>query len=344
MGGMNELDARALNVLDHLVDIYLETRAPVGSLALAKRLIPALSPATVRYIVAELEELSLVTSLHTSSGRIPTEKGLRSVMKRFLAMDPLSDVDKKTLEHKVDSELTVSREMFEGLTAMLSSLSMCAGIVKAPLFEPCLEHVGFVCLEAKQVLAMLVMLDGTIVKHVMPTCGDIKDHHLQEAANYLNAHIRGKTLHQARDFVAEACEEPLWDMDRLSHHLVKASVTLFKDHHDEALIVRGQDFLLKTWVEANDLHTLKVFLDTQDVKKDLLTLLDLTIQDQVVQIFVGSQSLLKSSHCAVVVAPYHDRSGDVVGAVGVLGPTYMDYRRIVPMVDYTATLLGRVMI
>lgn len=340
---MRELDARLQTVLYHLVELYLETKAPVGSVALSRSLDIKCSPATVRYMMSELESRDLITSLHTSSGRVPTEQGMRLMMPYFCQPSSLDAFDRDVLEESARAFHRSPYAICEDITLTLSQLSSCAGIAHAPDREDIFEHVDLIILGSGQILVIFVMQDGRIEKQTLSWDGGIESVHVDRARQYLQRHLKGKTLGQGMRFAHRQtwCQEGGLDLE--ARLLIEACLAFDHWHEDRAFIVKGQDMLLKTWFVSGNPEMAGDLWHTLDAKETLFALFDLVRHTGRVQIFMGSSNAyIRSHNFAAVMAPYTDASGDDQGVVGVLGPTAMDYRRIVPMVNYTACLLGRI--
>lgn len=341
---MHVLDERSRQVLYHLVDTYLETRAPVGSLTLAKRLGMRLSPATVRNVMADLEALSLVASPHTSAGRLPTEHGLKLVVNTLLELGDLQPLDKEHLEQSCQKSSQNLDHLFEEATTTLSGLSSCAGVIAAPKEEAALKHVEFVFLKPGRALVILVTTSGGVENRLMEIPKSVMPFHLETATNYMNAHLHGKTLEELKQQVQRAFQSDQAMLDAVSQQLINKGLAVWSDEDTKGnLIIKGQANLLKTATDTKELEDLQQLITALDTKEGLLGLLDHAIEAEGIQIFIGAENVLfQSNKCAAVIAPYKSGSG-VLGAVGVVGPTYMNYRRVIPMVDYTARLLGRIL-
>lgn len=337
------LNTRAQTLLFQLVDTFLETRLPVGSVTLAKLSGLSVSPATVRNVMADLEEMGLITSPHTSAGRVPTEKGLRFVAEGFLAFKDLDRASQTTLEDSLSEGPEDIQSLLKEATGALSSLSSCAGVVVAPKENKTVQHAEFMYLGPGRVLAILVLEDDQVENRLLDVPKSVMPFHLERASNYLNTYVKNKTLPEARAAIKQALRCDQESIDRLSAELAEAGVAVLSDDKDAAqhILVEGQANLLRG-AQEHQIEALEALFKALETKKGLMDLLGRASEAESVQIFVGSDSdFFASTQCAAVLAPYKGRSGSVIGAVGVIGPTYMHYRRIIPMVDYTAHLLER---
>jgi len=345
---MRVLDQRARDVLYQLVDTYLETRAPVGSLALSKLLSIPLSPATIRNVMVDLEAAGLIEAPHVSAGRRPTEKGLRFMVDMFLEASKVpSFKSRKETPFEIDQhrEGDTLEMLFEKATAALSGLSACAGVMTAPKQESVLRHVEFVGLNSGRVLVILVHKTGCVENRIIEIDPSIKPFHLETATNYVNAHLKNHTLEHVRKLIAKGVQQDERSLDHLAHKLVAKGLALWdREKKRQHLVIKGASNLLKNVQDMEDVSTLSELLTALDTQEGLLDLLDHVIKAENIQIFIGSENpLFRANKCSAVMAPYKDEEGGVLGAVGVVGPSYMNYRRIIPMVDYTARLLGRIL-
>ena len=341
---MAVLNKRARNVLYHLVDTYLETQAPVGSLTLAKRLGMNLSSATIRNTMADLEALSLVTSPHTSAGRLPTAHGLKLVVNTLLEVTDLPEIEQEQLEKHVQNTTKNLQTLCEEATQALSGLSACAGVIMAPKQETGLKHIEFVPLKPGRALVVLVTLEGHVENRLMEISESVMPFHLKAATNYINAHLHGKTLSDIKDLTQQAFQKEKATLDRISQKLIQKGLAVWDDEKQKgSLIIKGAANLVKDMADVKALDELEKILHALDTQEGLLTLVESALQADSVQIFIGSDNaLFESNKCATIFAPYKSGQG-VLGAIGIIGPTYMNYRRLIPMVDYTARLLSRIL-
>ena len=337
-----ELTTRARDVFRLVVDAYLETGQPVGSRTLSKLATLNLSPASIRNVMQDLEELGLLASPHTSAGRLPTEQGLR------LFVDGMMQVAEPSAEYRAQIEASLAEggpieSALAHATAALSGLSACAGLVLVPKHERVLKQVAFVPMSDEQALVVLVAADGTVENRVIVIPPGLQPSTLIEAGNYVSAMLAGLTLTEAQARVRRELEAERIAIDRAAADLVSRGLAIWSvDGADRpVLIVRGQANLLDESA-VGDLDRVRQLLDELETKQDIAHLLDSAREGSATRIFIGSENKLFSlSGSSVIAAPYHGSDGRVVGVVGVIGPTRLNYARIVPMVDFTAQSLSR---
>jgi len=339
-----KLDSRSTEILRHVVEAYLETQEPLGSVTLSKKLGLKLSAATIRNVMSDLEEAGLLFSPHTSAGRLPTEAGLRFFLNGFLDFGTLSPQEE---QHFQAHSQTVGRnfpQVMEEVILSLSGLSRCAGVVTAPKLENPVKHMEFVWLSYGRAMVVLISDDGMVENRIIEISSSLEARQLQEASNYLNSRLVGKKLNEARSVIETELREHKAQVDTLATEVIEKGLALWSGESNQySLIVRGQSQLLKNVRDMEDLEKIQSLFMALDAKEAFLGLLDATIEADGIQIFIGSENpLFRVSGCAMVVAPYKNDKG-LLGAIGVIGPTYMNYRRIIPMVDYTARLLGRIL-
>ncbi len=343
------LDERSREIFRLIVDSYLETGEPVGSRNLSRLLSAALSPASIRNVMSDLEALGLIYAPHVSAGRLPTEVGLRFFVDAFLEVGDLPERERAEIEGKVrdHGERRPMDALLTEASQLLSGLSQGAGIVVAAKADPRLKHIEFVRLDAARALVVLVGETGEVENRILELPPGIAASQLVEAANFLNAHVVGRTLAEARGRVEALKEAVSRELDTLSRTLVDAGLAIWSGEgagQPSRLIVRGRANLLGNVSAAEDLDRLRHLFDDLESKTSIMELIDLAEAGNGVRIFIGSENKLFSlSGSSLVIAPYSDAQQRVIGAVGVIGPTRLNYRRIVPMVDYTARLVSKLL-
>jgi heat-inducible transcriptional repressor len=342
LGGLNE---RSREILRHIVDAYMETGEPVGSRTISRRLGMALSPATIRNVMADLEEFGLLYAPHTSAGRLPTEQGLRLFVDGLLEVGGLSKEERASIEGKCSAAGRSVAEVLEEATTMLSGLSHCAGLVVAPKTERALKHLEFVHLGPGRALVVTVTEDGLVENRIIDVPMGLPPASLVEATNYLAARLLGRTLAEARSEVLADLEQHRAELDELASKVVEAGLATWAGgNKGGALIVRGQAHLLDEVTALSDLERIRGLFAALETKEAMVRLLDAADQAQGVQIFIGAENeLFGLAGCSMVIAPYRNSREKIVGAVGVIGPTRINYARIIPMVDYTAQVIGRIL-
>ncbi|MGO9486370.1 MAG: heat-inducible transcriptional repressor HrcA [Rhodomicrobium sp.] len=348
--GLRELNDRYREIFRSIVETYLATGEPVGSRNLSRYLPMTLSPASVRNVMSDLEGLGLVYAPHVSAGRIPTHTGLRLFVDGLLEVGDIDDAERDRLERQLGSyaegDSGVTAEVLAEAGNMLSGLSRCAGVVLAEKQVSRIKHIEFVSLDAKRALLVLAGDDGSVENRVLALPEGLPQQALAEATNYLNARIRGATLPEARERVEGELKASQAELDLLTAKLVRAGLAQWSGGRDDnkSLIVRGQSRLLDDLKAVEDVERIRLLFEDLESKKALLHLLELSENAEGVRIFIGSENNLFSlSGSSLIVAPFQDHNRKIVGVLGVIGPTRLNYARIIPMVDYTAKLVSRVL-
>ncbi len=346
---LQSLDLRSRDIFRRIVDSFLKDGEPVGSRNLSRMLPSSLSPATVRNVMSDLEHLGLVYSPHISAGRLPTQKGLRFFVDAFMELGDLSDDERRIIEAQVKasgSGATMEHVLTEA-SQMLSGMSRGAGLVLTANNEVALKHIEFIQLEPTKALAVLVSQNGDVENRVVELPPGITLSQLHEASNFLNAHIRGRTLAEAKAEIARIKDETKTALDTLSQDLVERGLAVWAGTESglpARLIVRGRANLLENVTAQADMDLLRHLFEDLETQDGLIQLLELAEEGSGVRIFIGSENKLFSlSGSSLVVAPYRDKDARVIGALGVIGPTRLNYARIVPMVDYTAQIVSRML-
>jgi heat-inducible transcriptional repressor len=344
---LQRLNERSRTVFREIVETYLATGEPVGSRNLARQLPMTLSPASVRNVMSDLERLGLIYAPHTSAGRLPTETGLRLFVDGLLQIGDLVEDERRAIEAQIgargekalDQVLTKAGEMISGL-------SHCAGMVLADKQVGRLKHIEFVPLEPDRALVVLVGEDREVENRVISLPPGLPASSLNEATNYLNARIAGLTLNEAKARIEQEQANAKKELDALTQKVIEAGLATWSGALDgkQNLIVRGQANLLKDVDGLESLERIRQLFDDFESKRELAQLLGLAERGDGVHIFIGSENKLFSlSGSSLVVAPFKDERRKIVGVIGVIGPTRLNYARIIPMVDYTARLIGRVL-
>jgi heat-inducible transcriptional repressor len=340
---IQEMNERSREIFRHIVDAYVETGAPIGSRSISRRLGMALSPATIRNVMADLEDLGLLHAPHTSAGRLPTDVGMRLFVHGLLERGNLTKDERQHIESQCVASGRSMPGVLEEATGMLSGLSRCAGLVVAPKYNEPLKHIEFVSLGPGRALVVLVFASGAVENRIIDVPAGLPAASLVEATNYLTARLVGRNLGEAQASIRKELEEHRSQLDTLSERVVEHGLaTWSKDERGGVLIVRGQAQLLEDVTALEDLERIRHLFSALETKEALLRLLDLTDAAEGVQIYIGTENdLFGLSGCSMVIAPYGNSQQKIVGAIGVIGPTRIDYARIIPMVDYTAKVIGR---
>ncbi|MGK6356232.1 heat-inducible transcriptional repressor HrcA [Sphingomonas sp. DT-207] len=340
---VHELTDRARDVFRIVVESYLDNGAPVGSRTISKISGLNLSPASIRNVMQDLEELGLLAAPHTSAGRMPTETGLRLFVDGMMhAMEPSAE-ERAAIEARAGQTGPVE-EALANTTAALSGLSACAGLVLVPKHEPVLRQFSFVPLNHDRALAVLVGEDGSVQNRVVHIPGGIDPASLQQASNYVSAMLHGLTLAEARARIERDLNQQRAAIDAAAATLVERGLAVWSEDGDRpVLIVRGQARLIDTSA-TEDLDRVRQLLDELEGKEEIARLLDSAREGEATRIFIGSENkLFALSGSSVIAKPVRALDGRVVGVVGVIGPTRLNYARVVPMVDFTAATLARLL-
>ena len=350
---LSELNARSRDIFRDVVDSYLETGQPVGSKTLALSDGRSLSPATIRSVMAELSRYGLLTSPHVSAGRVPTQAGLRLFIDGLLEIGDLSGAERQRMEARLSAAGAEPDALMGQASAMLAGLVGGAGLVLAPetgVQEQPLRHVEFVNLDSfgeqnGQALVVLVHADGRVENRIMPRPDGLLPSSLERAGNFLSARLKGRKLSEARADVLAEITAGEAQIDQAAKALIEKGLAEWSTPDDRTkrnLIVRGQSHLLDNLQARTDVERIRQLFDDLERKEELIDLLDQTEHADGVKIFIGSENPLFSlSGSSVVIAPYRDRDQNILGALGVIGPTRLNYARVIPMMDYTARILGR---
>jgi heat-inducible transcriptional repressor len=346
--GLAQLNERSREIFRQIVESYLATGEPVGSRNLSRILPMTLSPASVRNVMSDLEQLGLVYAPHTSAGRLPTEIGLRFFVDALMQLGDLTERDRETIEAQVaGAAQTKSIEaLLTEASGLLSGLSRAAGVVLTAKLNPRLKHIEFVRLEPERALVILVSEDGQVENRVLGVPVGLPTSALTEAANFLNARVRGLTINEVKAEIERSLKESEAQLDQLTKNLVAAGLASWSggESDERKLIVRGQAHLLEDLKAATDLERVRLLFDDLETRRGVIDLLGRAEQAEGVRVFIGSENKLFSlSGSSTIVAPYHDASGQIVGVLGVIGPTRLNYARIVPMVDFTAKVVSKLL-
>ncbi len=340
------MNDRTREVFRRVVESYLESGEPVGSRTLTRSMSEKVSAATIRNAMQDLEFLGLLDSPHVSAGRIPTQQGLRMFIDGILEVGPLDADDQEKIDATLGSNDHDVGTMLDRIGSALSGLTQSASLVLAPKHEAPIKHIEFVSLAPDRALVVLVQADGHVENRVfVPPLGQTPSS-MREAANFLNNVAEGKTLSELQKTIKQDISAHRQELDGLARELVENGLALWDGESDsyERLIVRGRANLVDPEADEGDLERIRTLFDDLERKRDIAKFLELTEGGEGVRIFIGSENKLFSlSGSSLVVSPYMNADRKVIGAVGVIGPTRLNYGRIVPIVDYTAQLVGRLL-
>jgi heat-inducible transcriptional repressor len=339
------LNERSREIFRHIVDAFMETGEPVGSRTISRKLNGSLSPATIRNVMSDLELAGLLYAPHTSAGRLPTEVGLRMFVSGLLQVGGLDAGERQAIEARCQAAGRSVEEVLSQATTALSGLAQCASLVLTPKVEAPLKHIEFVALKPGRVLVVMVSESGVVENRLVELPNDLPVSALIEAGNFLSARLAGRTLAEARTDILHELETRRAQLDELTAKVVQAGLaTKTGTPADGALIIKGQSHLLNNITALEDLARIRQLFAALETREQMLRIVDLVGHADGVQIFIGAQSeLFGMAGCSMVVAPFQNSREQIVGAIGVVGPTRINYARIIPMVDYTAKLVSRLL-
>ena len=335
---------RNREVFRTLVETYLEAGVPVGSRTLARDISEKASPATVRNAMQDLEYLGLLASPHVSAGRIPTELGLRMFVDELLEVDKLAEEEIRQIDSLAEASDEDIPKLLDRVGSVLSGLTRSASLVLAPKSEAPIKHVEFLPIAADKALVVLVMEDGNVENRVFKPPAGQTSSAMREAANFVNAFSQGRTISELLTVINMEIEQRRFELDKLATELAERGIAVWEKgtSHNERLIVRGRSNLLDGNESHEDLERVRQLFDDLERKRDIADFLEFVHEGEGVRIFIGSENKLFSlTGSTLVISPYMNNDRKIVGAVGIIGPTRLNYGRVVPIVDYTAQLVGR---
>ena len=343
---LEEMNDRSREVFRRVVEGYLHNGDPVGSRTLTRDFSEKVSAATIRNVMQDLEFMGLLNSPHVSAGRIPTQMGLRMFVDGLMEVGLPDDADRE----KIDATLGRNENDVSGLLdrvgSALSGVTHGASLVLTPKHEAPIKHIEFVSLAQDRALVVLVFADGHVENRLFTPPPGLTPSSMREAANFLNSLVEGHTLSDVRGVIQSEISRRRQEIDVLARDLIDSGLAVWQDEGErsERLIVRGRANLLESSTEEHDLERIRTLFDDLERKRDISEFLELTEDGDGVRIFIGSENKLFSlSGSSLVVSPYMNADRKIIGAVGVIGPTRLNYGRIVPIVDYTAQLMGKLL-
>jgi heat-inducible transcriptional repressor len=346
--GLAQLNERSRDIFRQIVESYLATGEPVGSRNISRLIAMPLSPASVRNVMADLEQLGLIYAPHTSAGRLPTELGLRFFVDALMQVGDLNDAERQSIQSQLTSvgqAQSVEAALDQALTR-LSGLTRTAAVVLTPKSNTRLKHIEFVRLEPEKALVILVGEDGQVENRVLALPPGVPSSAITEAGNFLNSRIRGRTLAEARLELETALAEARAELDQLTQKVISAGIASWSggENEDRQLIVRGHANLLEDLHALEDLERVRLLFDDLETKRGVIDLLGRAETAEGVRIFIGSENKLFSlSGSSTIISPYRDAAGHIVGVFGVIGPTRLNYARVIPTVDYAARIVSRLL-
>lgn len=340
------LSERSRDIFRQIVETYLTTGDPVGSRTISRAENIGVSPATVRNVMADLEEAGLLLAPHTSAGRVPTDLGLRLFVDGMMEVGNLTKEERAAIKGKCLETGKKVEDVLSDATRALSGLSRCASLVMVPRQDVAVRHIEFVPVSSSRALVVMVSEDGSVENRIIDVPPGLPPSALVQATNFLNTRLAGRSLESAMDDVQAELKLRESELDSLSSKVVESGLAVWGggDNTSGTLIVSGHRNLLENVQAAEDLERLKHLFDELERKKDLIKLMELAKDGRGVRLFIGSENNLFSlSGSSLVVSPYMNGANKIVGVIGVIGPTRINYARIVPMVDYTAQVVSRIL-
>ncbi len=338
-------EKRNREVFRRLVEQYLSSGSPVGSRSIARKFSSPVSAATIRNVMQDLEQFGLLESPHVSAGRIPTDLGLRMFVDELLEIEHITPEDRVTLDG-LQTDSDDPKVLFNRIGMVLSRITTGASLILVPKLQSPISHIGFVSLAPDRAMVVLVTSDGTVENRIFTPPPGQTPSSMQAAANYLNSISKGLTVTEMQALVARDISERKSMLDTLTSDLVQQGVAVcqISEGGSERLIVRGRAHLLAEGSDPQDLGKIRELLDDLERKRDIARFLELVEEGEGVKVFIGSENKLFSlTGSSLVTAPFTDKDGKLIGAIGVIGPTRLNYARIVPIVDYTAQLISEIM-
>jgi heat-inducible transcriptional repressor len=343
---LEEMNDRSREVFRRVVEGYLHNGDPVGSRTLTRDFSEKVSAATIRNVMQDLEYMGLLNSPHVSAGRIPTQMGLRMFVDGLMEVGVPDDADREKSDATLGRDENDMGGLLDRVGSALSGVTQGASLVLTPKHEAPIKHIEFVSLAQDRALVVLVFADGHVENRLFTPPPGLTPSSMREAANFLNSLIEGRTLSDVRGVIQSEISRRRQEIDVLARDLIDSGMAVWQDEGErsERLIVRGRANLLESSTEEHDLDRIKNLFDDLERKRDISEFLELTEDGDGVRIFIGSENKLFSlSGSSLVVSPYMNADRKIIGAVGVIGPTRLNYGRIVPIVDYTAQLVGKLL-
>lgn len=342
---ISKLNQRSREIFRVIVDSYMQSGDPVGSRTIARLAGLNLSPATIRNVMADLEDAGLLYAPHTSAGRLPTQQGLRLYVDGLMEIGDLGAAERAEIEARCQAAGQSLPRMMEQASAMLAGLSAAAGLVVAPKTDKPVKQIQFVQLDPRRLLIVLVTIDGMVENRVMEAPADATPATLTAAANFLNTRLAGRTLAAARKEIETEIGQNRAQLDALTAALVRRGLALEPPVAAEGhIIVRGQSHLLEDVRAIEDLERARHLLAALEEQEMMARLLDSTQGAEGIQIYIGAEnSVFEHSGWSMVISPYRTAENRIIGAIGVIGPTRLNYGRIIPIVDYTSKVMGRLL-
>jgi len=340
-----ELNDRSKQIFKSVIESYLESGEPIGSETLSKKLGINISASTIRSIMANLQEGGLLFAPHISAGRLPTDKGMRYFVDGLLEFGRLSKSECETIKNQCQSKGASFDDVLDEASRTLSGLSKCAGFVVAPKYQNKIKHIEFIRLSSNQVMSVVANENGLVENRILDSTNNYSEDTLRQVSNYLNSKFRGKTIDEIKKIINNELENSQLELNTISQKLVQEGIIeLVPNSEAPYIFLHGQSSLLEDEIIAKDLDRMRAIFDDIENKSNFLSILDSTNKGKGVQIFIGAQNFLfNHSGLSMIMAPYINNEQKIIGAIGVIGPMRINYARIVPLVDYTSKVIGRIL-
>ena len=338
-----DMDERSRKIFKLIVDDFLKDGKPIGSRKLSIKMGEKLSPASVRNVMYDLQEAGLLKSNHTSSGRVPTDLGMRFFVDGLLQVKKISSSESNEIKNNINTNSVNLDQMCSEAGSLLSGLLDCAGIVLAPKLDGFLKHIEFVPMSKDRALVILITEDGIIENRIIKIPKGLPSSLLIETTNYLNSVIKGRTLIESKKIINEEIQNDKLSIDKVAEKLINEGIACWDDASKKnKLIVTGTSKLLDDVSAIEQLEDARVLIEKLENKRNLIGILDETQQAEGLQIYIGSENnLFGFTGCSTIISPFRNRDKEIIGAIGVIGPMRINYAKIIPVVDYTAKLIGK---
>jgi len=338
-----ELNDRSKQIFKSVVETYLETGSPSGSETILKRVEIDISSSSIRAILSDLQKEGLLFAPHTSAGRLPTDKGMRFFVNGLLEFGRISKFEKENIEQQCLSKGKSYQEVLNEASKMISGLSNYAGIVIAPKYQKNIKHIEFIRLNKTQIMSIIAYENGEIENRIIEDSGEYNTNILQQTSNFLNSKFQNKNIHEIKKIIEKEIVNSKNKIESLSSKLVKQGILEVSPNlNNPYIFLHGQSNLLKDGVILKDLDQIRDLFDEVEKKTTFVNILENAGKANGVQIFIGSKNFLfKHSGLSMIMAPYKNKAQEIIGAIGVVGPTRLNYAKIVPLVDYTSKIIGK---
>ena len=338
-----ELDKRSKEIFSLIVEDYVNTGDAVGSRKLSSKLEDKLSPASIRNVMSDLQDAGLLTSTHSSAGRFPTDLGMKFFVEGLLQIGKLSQGECLSIKKKFNTKMTNAEEVYDNAIHLLSGLSDCAGIVVAPKLDGGMKHIEFIPISSDQALVIMVSEKGLVENRLIKIPKGLPSSTLVEISNYLNSRLKGMSLLESQLLIRKEIKSDKKDLDEVSKKLIDQGFACWADvNKKNKLIITGTSKLLEDVKALEQLENIKLLIEKLENKENLVGIIQETNEAEGLQIFIGSDnSLFGMTGCSTIISPFRNKDKEIIGAIGVVGPMRINYAKIIPVVDYTAKLLGK---